>query len=121
ASEASALWSAVSALESHRLGAPDLRDPWRFARLPRPIFDALDDVRPAARALGGVRAALTRKVAWSAVRRHPRDTLARASVVLAYADDRSAAHEWARRILGAKSAAPRDLAHALEQLREVAA
>jgi hypothetical protein len=119
--EARALWDAMAALEAHRIGVGPFADALSFARSPAPVFEAMDDVHPLARVLGGARAALAKRIGWSAARRHPRDALARVSVVLAYAEDRSAARAWAQRLLKSSSARSEDVSAALERLREVAA
>jgi hypothetical protein len=121
AAEARAQWQAMARLERHRLGARTPESPWAFAASPSPVFPSLDDVRPLARAVGGMRAALNGYVGWTSAVRHPRETLARASVVLAFDDDRRRAFAWAQRSLGARAPEPLEMAHALERVREIAA
>lgn len=116
-----AMWPAFACLEAHRSGHPRCASPFDYADAKPAVFDDLADVRPIARALGGTTAALGGTIAWRRAARHPRDTLARVSVVLAFEADRARARGWARAALARASAAPDSLSGALERLREAAA
>jgi hypothetical protein len=110
----------LTRLEAVRRGAT-FADAASLALAREPLFEDLDDICWLSRSFGGVRAALTGRVGWRCARRHPRETLARASIRLAYDDDRPAALAWAKAALHAKSARPSDVAESLAHLVEVAA
>jgi len=116
---ADAMWPAIAALEAMRLGARRFDRPADYAETPVPIFDRLQDMTPAGRWLGGVRAALDGAISWSAARRPPRDSLARASLTLAFSEDRHDAIRWASAVLGT-AAAPLAVRVGLSRLRDVA-
>ena len=115
-----ALWPAFAALEAHRVGAA-FGSPQDYADARGAVFDELPDVAPLARALGGARAALDGAIGWRRSLRHPRETLARASVVLAFEADRDRARRWAGRALGRDASSASELRSALHRLRDAAA
>lgn len=111
----------LAALESYRLGRKGAIDAAELAVARSPIFPELDDVPPPARAVAGLRAALKGRVRWDQVTRHPREVLARASYLLAFAPDLGPARSLAARWLGAVDDSPAGVALAVERLREIAA
>ncbi len=121
ATHAASIWTVHAHLEAHRLASETVPTPAAYARAPAPIYAALDDVPTFSRLLGGVRAAAAGRLSWRRARKHPRETLARASVLLAYEEDRPSARAWAARALGATHDDPGALARALVALREVGA
>ncbi|HEX4448755.1 MAG TPA: glycosyltransferase [Polyangiaceae bacterium] len=118
---AGALWEIHAHLESHRLRRPAVGSPEQYAHLRSRLYAALPDVPPAGRVLAGVRAAAAGKLALRCSWRHPRETLARASVFLAFGEDRPRARAWAAKALRARTADPADVSEALVALREVGA
>jgi rhamnosyltransferase len=121
ASACAAMWPAVAALEALRIGVPAIPQPSDYAEGRFRVFDELPDMRPAARLLGGPRAAVRGAVGWRQAFRSPRESLARASMVLAFADDRAEARRTAARVLGVRSGERDCLRSALVRLRGIAA
>ena len=120
ASACAAMWPAVAALETLRIGTTSIRRASDYAEGRFRVFEELPDMRPVARVLGGPRAALRGAVGWRQALRSPRESLARASMVLAFADDREEGLGKAARLLGA-SREPACLRAALVRLRGIAA
>jgi rhamnosyltransferase len=119
--EAARIWYAHSAIEAQRLCVPDLATPERYAALSSRIYGDLPDVPAAARLFGGARAAARRLITWRRAGRHPREALARAAALLAFAPDRGRARVWAAEALMAASDHPADVEQALLDIRAVGA
>lgn len=115
------IWVAHAAIEAHRLGVSDITTPDRYAGIETRIYRDLPDVPAVARIFGGARAAARGRIAWERAAAHPRETLARAVTVLAFASDRAHAHTWAAHALAAVSNHPGDVERALLAVREIAA
>jgi rhamnosyltransferase len=116
--EREAMWRSFARLEAHRLCEPVARDAAHYAQASTPRFPRLHDVPAVARLLGGLRAVSRGSVGWRTWRSHPRETLARASALLAFAADLGEARAHAGRLLGTGDSGPRALMGALERLRE---
>ena len=119
--EAARIWRAHAAGEAHRLCVAELATPDDYAALGSRIYPDLPDVPPVARLFGGARAAARRLVAWPRAGSHPREALARAATLLAFAPDRARARGWAAQALVAASSRPADVEHALLGVRAVGA
>jgi rhamnosyltransferase len=118
---AARLWGSHAAIESHRLATARLATPEQYAVRAAPLYPDLTDVPRAARLFAGLRAAAQRRIGWGRAARHPRETLARAAVILAYGHDRASARDWAARALAARSNGPVDVSRALVAARDIAA
>jgi hypothetical protein len=118
---AARIWRAHAAIEAHRLCVPGFASPDDYASLASRIYRDLPDVPPAARLLAGARAAARGLVPWRRAGAHPREALARAATLLAFAPDRRRARGWAALALIAASDAPDDVERALLSVRDVAA
>ena len=113
------LWGPFASMEAHRLGTP-AATPMDYAEARGARFPELSDVSALGRTLGGLRGALTHTVPWRASRWHPRESLARAAVVLAFEAHRRRSYEEARRWLRVSESTPQGLRNALERLRDIA-
>jgi hypothetical protein len=115
------LFPVFNDLEARRLSEPAAASPAGYAFSATRRFVELRDVPTASRLLGGARAAASGVIRWSAALTHPRETLARAAILLAFEPDLARACDLAGRLLCLRDPSPRVVRECLLRLVEAAA